>query len=267
MKTKTDKIKYIGFILVFAISCFTMSRERLGGYFYYNNLKFQLLKMALVFLSVLLITIINRNNHKQASIFTSVFINFTIILYTIDYFVTKFSGNLPFFRLWWLSTIFIACFAYFIGCHFYETDNHKVYLRQFWLSFIPVYLISFFIIFIRTPADNLTTNFEIGKGMLQFVPYLMKHINDSEILFNVLGNLIFFIPVPFIVAALIPKIKTYQVFIIGILIPFFVEGYQYLFKCGDVDVDDIIVNVCGFIIGLLLMKADEFILKKIDTEK
>ncbi len=266
MKTKADKIEYIGFIIVFALSCFTMSRERLGGYFYYNDLKFQFFKMTLVFFAVLLITILNKNNYKQAGIFTSVFINFTIILYTIDYFVTKFSGNLSFYRLWWLATIFISCFAYFIGCHFYATDSRKIYLRKFWLSFIPVYLISFFIIFIRTPADNLTTNFKIGNGMLKFIPYLMRHINDSEVLFNVLGNLIFFIPVSFILKALIPKIKTYQIFIIGILIPLFVEGYQYIFKCGDVDADDFIVNVCGFIIGLLLMKADELILRKIDDK-
>lgn len=266
MKAKIRKIEYIAFIIVFTLSCFTMSRQRTGGYFYYNNLKFQIFKMTVVFLGVLLITIINRSNCTKTSIYSSAAINFTIVVYTFDYFVTKFSGEISFFRLWWLSTIFVACFAYYTGCHFYKTDDIRFYTRRFWISFTPVYIISFFIIFIRTPSNNLTTNFKIGGGMLKFIPYLAENIGDSEILFNVLGNLLFFIPIPFIIKALFKKIKNYGVILTGALIPFFVEGYQYIFKCGDVDVDDIVVNLCGFLIGLILMKADELIISRIENK-
>lgn len=264
MNTIADKIKYALFIIVFTVSGFTMSKERLGGYFYYNSLNFQMFKMALVFFAVWLVTFINRDNYKKISTFESICINIIIAIYTFDYFVTGFGGNLPFYKWWWLATIFVLCFAYFIGSHFYETQNRGLYFRKFWISFLPTYLVSFFIVFIRTPADHLTTNFKIGKGMLQFIPYIIKHADDSEVLFNVIGNILFFVPVAFITKAIAPKIKTHQIMFIGVLIPFFVEGYQYIFKCGDVDVDDIIVNISGFILGLLLMKIDYLILDKVN---
>lgn len=144
MNTIADKIKYALFIIVFTVSGFTMSKERLGGYFYYNSLNFQMFKMALVFFAVWLVTFINRDNYKKISTFESICINVIIAIYTFDYFVTGFGGNLPFYKWWWLATIFVLCFAYFIGCHFYETqiaaciseNSGFPFYRHIWFHFL-----------------------------------------------------------------------------------------------------------------------------------
>ena len=83
--------------------------------------------------------------------------------------------------------------------------------------------------------------------------YLIKYPYDSEILFFVVGNIIFFLPISFLLQTYCPKIKAYQQIIIGLSLPFIVEGYQFIFKCGDVDIDDIIMNFSGFLIGYLLL--------------
>ena len=112
---------------------------------------------------------------------------------------------------------------------------------------------SFIVVFLRPISNNLTTNLVPGQGTLAYVNYLIKYPYDSEILFLVVGNIIFFLPISFLLQTYCPKIKAYQQIIIGLSLPFIVEGYQFIFKCGDVDIDDIIMNFSGFLIGYLLL--------------
>jgi glycopeptide antibiotics resistance protein len=42
--------------------------------------------------------------------------------------------------------------------------------------------------------------------------------------------------------------------IIPVLISFACEVFQYIFVCGDADIDDIIANTLGAIIGVVLYK-------------
>jgi len=71
-------------------------------------------------------------------------------------------------------------------------------------------------------------------------------------LINFLGNIILFIPFGFVIP-LLWNVSNRKVIVIGAYISFFIEISQLLLARGT-DVDDLILNTSGVILGLLLYK-------------
>jgi len=70
---------------------------------------------------------------------------------------------------------------------------------------------------------------------------------------NVLGNIVVFIPFGYLVIKYFMKYqKKYILIIFAICIPCTIEITQYIFHLGILDVDDVILNFIGIIIGYLL---------------
>lgn len=251
IKSKKETLKLIFFIAIYSFSCLLTSKDIEGNIFYYNSLLFQLIKTLAVFLSVYLATVINKNNINKINKYVSVYTALVGIVYFIDNYTINLSGNRTFFRLWWLSLIHITFFAYYLGLISIKKIDFYKLSKEALKGYSVLYAISFLIVFLRPISNNLTFNFSIGSGTLSYINYLIKYPNDSEILFLVIGNVIFFIPIAFLIKTFFPKIKAYQQLLIGFILPFIVEGYQLLFKCGDVDIDDIIMNFSGFLTGLI----------------
>lgn len=84
--------------------------------------------------------------------------------------------------------------------------------------------------------------------------YRMVFINKdvSYFIINFLGNIIMFIPVGLLVP-IIWKIKDRKVILTGFLISLFIEITQILLPRGT-DIDDLILNTFGTILGLILYK-------------
>ncbi len=253
VKAKADNIKMILFAAVFSVACFITSKDIKGNIFYYNSLNYQLVKSAIIFILIFLVTILNRKNSEKMNNYVSVYIAAVGIIYFADNYTLQLSGSLSFFRLWWLSLIHIVFLAYYLGLLIMKNiDFNKLSVKAL-KGYSVLYAVSFIVVFLRPISNNLTTNIVPGQGTLAYINYLIKYPNDSEILFLVVGNIIFFVPISFLLQAYFPKIKIYQQLITGFTIPFIVEGYQYIFRCGDVDIDDIILNFSGFLIGFLFL--------------
>jgi len=69
---------------------------------------------------------------------------------------------------------------------------------------------------------------------------------------NLLGNIVVLIPLGFLLAALYQKIKWGRVLLIGLLTGMILELLQVIYKSGILDIDDIILNTLGVVIGYLL---------------
>lgn len=69
---------------------------------------------------------------------------------------------------------------------------------------------------------------------------------------NLLGNIIVLIPFGFLFATLYQKIKWGRVLLIGLFTGIILELLQVIFKSGILDIDDVILNSLGVIIGYLL---------------
>lgn len=262
VKSKANNIKMILFAAVFSVACFITSKNIQGSIFYYNTLNYQLLKTAAIFILIFFVTILNKKNAEKMNNYVSLYIVAVGIIYFADNYTLQLSGSVTFFRLWWLSLIHIVFLAYYLGLLLIKNiDFNKLSVKAL-KGYSVLYAVSFIVVFLRPISNNLTTNKTPGQGTLSYINYLIKYPNDSEILFLVVGNIIFFVPLSFLLQAYFPKIKIYQQLIIGFTIPFIVEGYQYIFRCGDVDIDDIILNFSGFLIGFLFLMLQNKIKNK-----
>ena len=98
-----------------------------------------------------------------------------------------------------------------------------------------------------------TTNLIPFKVFVQTYNDVFVHGNINYFLINFLGNIVIFMPIGFFVA-LLWKVSGKRVVATGFLISLFIELSQ-LFLARGTDVDDLILNTTGTILGLLIYKA------------
>ena len=92
---------------------------------------------------------------------------------------------------------------------------------------------------------------------------MVKRMDFSPIFYhcviNLSGNLVLFIPVGYLLPRLWPKLRNFFLFLLtGILAIALVELLQLVTLLGCLDVDDLILNLSGMLIGYLSF----FIFKK-----
>ena len=249
-KTKASKILLA---LVFVLSCLTMNSSEFKGYNGSHGTAFLFLKFAVVIIFVLWATLENLRNIDYISKTVNTTLLVIIPILIIDYYVTQFSGNQFLYRVWWIAFIMVASATVFLTLTICKAENYNRFYYGFWKSFTPLYIFTLIIGFLRVPNTSLTTNYKLGHGTFLMLKAILKNPSiDFEPYLLFFGNIIIFLPLPLILSAFFRKIKPYQLVLIGLAVPFIVEGYQYIFKCGDVDIDDIVLNWFGYFIGMIL---------------
>lgn len=259
MKTTKNFSKYICeafFAIIFCLSCFTMNSDNLSGLWGYNGTVFILEKLLAIFILVFIAGIMNRKNIRFVAEFESKSVIIITLLLIFDYYVTNFSGSMFLFRALWITAIFVAQFALLLSMSIVKTDSYSYFYNKFWIGFTPLYLFTLIICFFRAPFQNMrTVNIIPFKGTFLMLWAFIKDVNISfEAPLNFFGNMLIFIPMPFILFCLLKKTKSSHIALIGIIIPIIIELYQYIFSCGDADIDDIILNWFGFFAGFALQR-------------
>lgn len=159
---------------------------------------------------------------------------------------------------------------------FSERKKNSTGFREFLLSLFAAY-IAFLVIMLFTPNSyiansgiNLTNeNFDFvgnfkdrinsGAWGVNFVPFrtmknYIKYSGFLHTLTNIFGNILIFIPYGILLPEIFPKYrKMTKVFLLSFVTSFFVEFTQF-FIGRSVDIDDLILNVFGSIIGYLIWK-------------
>ena len=206
----------------------------------------------IIFLMIFAI-LINRSNSE----FIIKFVPYSALaisaLVIFDYYVTELSGSQFLYRVWWIAYIIVTLATIFIVESFIMKEGYRQFYKRFWLSFTPLYIFIFYICFLRTPGSIRQINLVFGQGTFLMLKALINNINVSfEAPLMFFGNLVIFAPLPFILSAISRKLTPPIILAIGFLTPFAVEGYQYIFKCGQVDIDDIVLNFAGFLTAFII---------------
>ena len=81
------------------------------------------------------------------------------------------------------------------------------------------------------------------------VPQLMGHGNHLIGLVNLAGNIIPFMPIGFLAPLVFRSISRQKVFVLGVGTGLTFEMMEILFRVGIFDVDDVILNALGVIVG------------------
>ena len=82
----------------------------------------------------------------------------------------------------------------------------------------------------------------------------------KSFLLNVIGNIVGFVPAGFFLPIVSRRSKKwYNTFLICFLFSLSVETVQLVFKVGSFDVDDIMLNVTGAVLGYILYRIVQMV--------
>lgn len=127
----------------------------------------------------------------------------------------------------------------------YHKNSAKFY-REFWMFIAIIYMLLLYQL-----VTNVDANAASGYNIIPFKEILRYDIHSKLFLYNVLGNIALFLPFGFIVSAYIKSKKIWPNLVIAIIVSSTTEFVQ-LNIGRSFDIDDIILNTVGCMIGSLL---------------
>ena len=145
---------------------------------------------------------------------------------------------------WPMLTLFIAIVVIIRISR--KLINHEkfIFYKEFYNLLFIIYLLLLYYLLLST--DNASS----GLNLTPFKEIIRYPITSVQFIYNVIGNIVLFLPFGFFISDFIKAKKTYQILIISALISLTAELIQ--FKIGRAfDIDDIILNSIGAIIGFM----------------
>ena len=260
MTKSSEKIGKAAYILLYLFCCSLMSSNKLGGLWGTAGFTpFIYFKLVFAFCAVFTATVILRDFPKFLSKAVMYCTAEAGILFALDYLTLKLSGTMFLYNVWWIAAIAMSALgAFAAGCFTIKKKAFTKFYKSFVYGILPLYIITFIICFLRKPGSNLSTNFVPFHGTFQMLKaFLNNPYGDFEAPLLFFGNVFIFTPLPIILKSCFKNIKDKQLLLAGVLTTIFVEGYQYIFRCGDVDIDDIITNLLGYLLGYFVLKLIE----------
>ncbi|WP_193657687.1 VanZ family protein [Bacillus cereus] len=103
---------------------------------------------------------------------------------------------------------------------------------------------------INMAQDNYRNIHELGGNRTNFIPFrtLKRYISNM----NIIGNIIPFIPLGFLIPIVFPIKKTFiKTMIICFIIIMLIETIQLFTYLGSMDIDDVILNQISCMIGYI----------------
>lgn len=135
-----------------------------------------------------------------------------------------------------------------------------------WVFFI-IYLVMmvYFLFFSeqmgRIPGDQYRYNLVPFAEIKRYLSYRNK-IGGFHVMLNLLGNVVCFIPFGFVIPILTKKQTALRMFLLGMSASVLVELLQLVSMLGTFDVDDIILNTFGVLIGYVLFVIGRGIVRR-----
>lgn len=151
--------------------------------------------------------------------------------------------------------------------------KHKFMIRAIsWVLFI-VYLVMmvYFLFFSemlgRTPSDTYHYNLKPFTEIQRYIIYY-RRLGNFYVILNLIGNVICFMPLGFVLPILSNKNRNiFKVTFICLLCSATVEFTQLISKLGSCDIDDVILNTLGGILGYLCFIIGMLILRHNTSKK
>lgn len=121
--------------------------------------------------------------------------------------------------------------------------------------------------YFRFYQNEIRYNFIPFKTILSYIIGISKYKLDVWF-FNLFGNILAFMPMGFLLPIIFHSLQSFKrITTITFLISSFLEMIQFLLKLGITDIDDVILNTLGGLLGYLLLilsrKTVDQIIKKV----
>jgi len=149
-------------------------------------------------------------------------------------------------NIWPMLAIFMVAICLL---RFFYLQNHRekfCFHKEFWYLFSIVYMWLLFEILTMTELNSSS-----GMNLVPFSEILRYDFGSKMFNYNVIGNMLIFLPFGYLIGTYVNPKKVWPVLITTLLTSTAIEFVQL--KIGrSFDIDDIILNVVGGLIGYLL---------------
>ncbi len=249
----------------------------LPGYKLLGNLSAQIAATAFcTLITVIIADIIFRLQPKDIAnslIFMTVFWVQLAIAKQLDLHIYSHNYSLKWFHLFYydrpalLFVVFAVCMIYYIAKLIIKskskefTEKYKIFIKR------TVYCLSVYYIIVLIYSFIISRRVSIIKPEMNLIPFdtIISTFSlgriDYELFFLFLGNIAIFFPLGIFVSALTERK------VVIVLAPLIVSGgiefSQFIFGNGHPDIDDLILNVLGFYIGVFVKYLLDIILEKV----
>lgn len=210
---------------------------------------------------------------KKSCILISLFLYFMALYFTFRFFNYDLVAS-PIYKIYFLV---LCCLFIHYGGYFFSKSVSDNYKKTIFKINIIIFLILYFSILINiTIFDNYLHRYTGNIFKIDKV-WRIKYFNESVNLIpfhsiinyffgffkgnitfgvffnNLFGNLILLFPLSVLLPLLSKKFEKVYIFVLTvILLAFLIEGLQLITLSGAVDIDDIILNTTGAVIGYKL---------------
>ena len=104
------------------------------------------------------------------------------------------------------------------------------------------------------PFGAARRGLEFGGGLISGLLHGTVKITKWAELRNIILNIMLFLPFGYLLPTLFPRLRWWQVILLGLVFCLCIESLQLVTKLGYADVDDLINNTLGAVIGFLCYK-------------
>lgn len=130
-----------------------------------------------------------------------------------------------------------------------KQENKKATLIFWLLMLLYIFVVLFLTIFRGVNTRPRTLNLLPFATLIDQVESVLTELSLFS-LANLLGNFVLFFPLGYFLAFQFPKMrKLSRLFIVFLASTLVIELSQYLLNCGATDIDDMILNVFGGLVG------------------
>lgn len=153
-----------------------------------------------------------------------------------------------------------------MGLNVKQEDKHKIRVISWILFCIYLVMMVYFLFFSeqmgRIPRDRFQYNLQPLAEIQRYLRHAGK-LGRMLVLLNLAGNVLCFMPFGFVIPILTARYRSLgKMVFLSFLASLLVETLQLLSKLGSFDVDDILLNTLGGLIGYLLFQLCNGILHR-----
>lgn len=145
---------------------------------------------------------------------------------------------------WPMLALFIAIMTVLKLTKVFINNDNFIFYKEFYNLLFIIYILLLYYLLLST--ENASS----GMNFIPFKEITRYSIGSTQFFYNVIGNIVLFIPFGYFVSDYLKAKKTHHILIVSVLISLTAELIQY--KIGRAfDIDDIILNVLGAILGFM----------------
>ena len=150
--------------------------------------------------------------------------------------------------IWPMLLIFTVVLSTIRICHILEKGEKFVLYKEFFSLAFVIYIFLLFGLVTNTDVQSISNNFIPFKEILRY------EIGSKYFMWNIVGNIAIFIPFGFFISLYLNSQKWNKPLLITFISSLTIELVQ-LYIGRSFDVDDIILNCTGGIVGFLVYIA------------